>query len=323
MTKNPYDTVFWNDIENDAELKTCSLAAKGLWLFNLLPIAARSPQRGVIIIGNWPCRHDGDLPTVLANVAGGSPDVIAVLVTELVNSGAASIDCHGRIFNRRMVRARELTETRSKAGKAGAKAKWQKSGKYHGKEDGKTETEEHPLSGENTTTIPGDGASDRCEGDGKSMPSSFFGASYEKKILDTSRVESFTAPAGAGADERGEPDIGSDAGSQKARAEARGMRLPDGWQPSSGAEQFARDLGLKPESVTPEFVDHWRAVPGVKGRKLDWDATYRNRCRQIIEWGKSNGAKRGHRITNGAADEDPILAGVSESLARRHLLPRG
>ena len=40
--KNPYTLLFWNDLENDERLGTCSLAAKGLWTCHLLPIAARS-----------------------------------------------------------------------------------------------------------------------------------------------------------------------------------------------------------------------------------------------------------------------------------------
>lgn len=33
------------------------------------------------------------------------------------------------------------------------------------------------------------------------------------------------------------------------------------------------------EAITAEFVDYWRGVPGAKGTKLDWEATWRNRMR--------------------------------------------
>jgi hypothetical protein len=36
-------------------------------------------------------------------------------------------------------------------------------------------------------------------------------------------------------------------------------------------------------TVAAEFRDYWAAVPGQKGVKLDWPATWRNRIRQICE----------------------------------------
>jgi hypothetical protein len=36
-----------------------------------------------------------------------------------------------------------------------------------------------------------------------------------------------------------------------------------------------------PEKATDEFVDYWRGVPGAKGLKLDWIATWRNRMREL------------------------------------------
>lgn len=37
------------------------------------------------------------------------------------------------------------------------------------------------------------------------------------------------------------------------------------------------------EKLTAEFVDHWKGVPGSKGVKLDWEATWRNRMRALQE----------------------------------------
>lgn len=321
-TKNPYDTVFWNDLEGDERLKTCSLAAKGLWTCHLLPAAARSVERGVVIIGNWPCRVAGDLPTVLANSVGGSPDVMSVLLDELISSGAASVDDQGRIYNRRMVNARRLSEIRSKAGKTGADARWQTDGKHHGKTGGKRKTRSRTVSHGKREGISAKSANGGCEPDSKPMHSSSFGASYEKKILDTDQVEMFTAPQGCGADERGEPESGSGAGSRRARAVARGTRIPDGWQPSPEAEQFARDLDLDPKAVTDEFVDYWRGVTGQQGVKLDWNATFRNRCRQLAERRKPNGSQSARHNTNGRAAQsgEPTIAdGVAAAFARRSL----
>ena len=63
--------------------------------------------------------------------------------------------------------------------------------------------------------------------------------------------------------------------------EQQGSRLPEDWQPTDELRGFARDLGLDPQDVRDEFVDHWIAVPGAKGRKLNWPATFCNRCRAL------------------------------------------
>lgn len=61
--------------------------------------------------------------------------------------------------------------------------------------------------------------------------------------------------------------------------EAMGIRLPGDWQPSPSDAAFASDLGLDAATSAAEFRDYWHGVPGAKGRKLDWPATWRNRCR--------------------------------------------
>ena len=48
----------------------------------------------------------------------------------------------------------------------------------------------------------------------------------------------------------------------------KGQRLPDDWHPR--AEDGLDNLELA------KFRDYWKAVPGQKGTKLDWDATWRN-----------------------------------------------
>ena len=64
------------------------------------------------------------------------------------------------------------------------------------------------------------------------------------------------------------------------RVETRGCRLPDDWQPSPADCAFAVELGLDVAAALAEFSDYWRGVPGSRGRKLDWPATWRNRCRE-------------------------------------------
>lgn len=71
----------------------------------------------------------------------------------------------------------------------------------------------------------------------------------------------------------------------------RATRLPEDWKPSDDLVGFARDHGLDPAEAAAEFADFWRGVPGTKGKKLDWDATFRNRCRELSRRGGRGGGK--------------------------------
>jgi hypothetical protein len=64
----------------------------------------------------------------------------------------------------------------------------------------------------------------------------------------------------------------------------RGARLDASFRPTDLDLQFAQGLGLDRPTIdagTAEFHDYWKGVPGAKGCKLDWPATWRNRMRQI------------------------------------------
>lgn len=63
----------------------------------------------------------------------------------------------------------------------------------------------------------------------------------------------------------------------------RGSRLPDDFEPDM---QAARAEGLSEANAQREaakFRDYWRGVPGQKGVKLDWPATWRNWCRKAAD----------------------------------------
>lgn len=63
----------------------------------------------------------------------------------------------------------------------------------------------------------------------------------------------------------------------------RGTRLPACWRPSSDERGFAADLGIDPDATADTFRDYWIAVPGSRGLKLDWTATWQNWCRRDAE----------------------------------------
>ena len=68
-----------------------------------------------------------------------------------------------------------------------------------------------------------------------------------------------------------------------ATGDPRGKRLPPNWQPDSLDRAFAVGLGLDVDATAAEFRDFWHAVPGLRGRKADWSATWRNSCRRASE----------------------------------------
>jgi uncharacterized protein YdaU (DUF1376 family) len=60
--------------------------------------------------------------------------------------------------------------------------------------------------------------------------------------------------------------------------EPRATRLASGWElPQEWGEWAVRERpDLDPLKTAENFADHWRAKPGKDGRKLDWEATWRN-----------------------------------------------
>lgn len=74
---------------------------------------------------------------------------------------------------------------------------------------------------------------------------------------------------------------------------AQGSRLPEDFSLSiplcEWARQHAPNVDL--EKTLAEFHDYWKGVPGAKGRKLDWPATFRNRVRELAT--RKNGSRSG------------------------------
>lgn len=87
---------------------------------------------------------------------------------------------------------------------------------------------------------------------------------------DQSRADVKAAP------EKASPENGS--------ADKRGTRLsieslPPEWEAWASAEyNWSRERSV---AVFAEFRDYWIARPGKDGRKSDWQATWRNRCRDV------------------------------------------
>jgi hypothetical protein len=76
----------------------------------------------------------------------------------------------------------------------------------------------------------------------------------------------------------------------------RGTRLCDDWQPSESVkvDLRAKYPELKLGTVLEEFRDYWCAIPGQRGRKVDWDRTFRNRVREVADLPRYQ--RNGHQV---------------------------
>lgn len=215
--KNPSDLVFWNDLR--AALVRCSPNAKALWTVHMLPCAAESVERGVVIVGNHPSRKD-DLGGLLCFEFGLTSEVTQEAVDELVSKGVASVDGAGRIYNRRMVDDEAERLNKVRAGGAGGKVTQEKrrakqtssrGGSRDPSSEGSTPPssdgapEKPPSDGKQTTIPEGDEKLDKQTASTSEssieassiLPSSSFGASYKngENLTDRSIV-----PCGTGDD---------------------------------------------------------------------------------------------------------------------------
>lgn len=67
------------------------------------------------------------------------------------------------------------------------------------------------------------------------------------------------------------------------KPDKRGSRMRPDWRPSQDGMAYAEQNGLLNgwcEATIANFRDYWLGVPGAKGIKLDWDATWRTEVRK-------------------------------------------
>lgn len=96
MTSMPWGKFFWRDYAGDLAVRSCSLAAQGLWM-QMLCIAAQHDPIGYVAVNGRAL--DGDS---LAKLLGQDNIEVNRLLEELSISGVYSVR-DGMIFNRRMV----------------------------------------------------------------------------------------------------------------------------------------------------------------------------------------------------------------------------
>jgi len=107
---------------------------------------------------------------------------------------------------------------------------------------------------------------------------------------------------------------------QPAKPKQEGSRLPDGWQPTQAHIDFALSVGLSEEEAHYEaakFRDYWCAIPGQRGRKRDWFATWRNWVRKAAS-SRQRGAGRKHAGGNRQGPGSIVEAARQSVNARRN-----
>ena len=91
-------------------------------------------------------------------------------------------------------------------------------------------------------------------------------------------------------EKRSEVQVLRDADAPKPKREAQGSRLDRDWQLPDRWRDWSRTTfpQTTAERVTAEaetFRDYWISAPGQRGRKADWEATWRNWCRKAFATG--------------------------------------
>ena len=103
---------------------------------------------------------------------------------------------------------------------------------------------------------------------------------------------------------------------------ARGSRLPDDWQPSPALIEWTstNTPAAANAGELARFRDYWAATPGAKGRKADWEATWRNWARKTQEDHDTRTGRQGYRnqaslLADAQAKADAATARQGSALA--------
>lgn len=107
----------------------------------------------------------------------------------------------------------------------------------------------------------------------------------------------------------------------KSSGKATGSRIPDGFEPDADLLAWVRSNAPDvPRSEHARFVDYWLGVPGAKGRKVDWPATWRNwmrRAQEDITAGRRPGAAGRRSTTDERVAQAAALMDVARELDER------
>jgi len=108
---------------------------------------------------------------------------------------------------------------------------------------------------------------------------------------------------------------------QKTVSKNRGTRLPHDWHPTEEDTAFckANRPDLRPSEVARGFYDYWIAIPGAKGCKLDWAATWRNWVRNHKGALGSTSAQQSEKFHLGGVDRSGDALAMAESMRKHNI----
>jgi len=113
--KRPAFQFYPGDWRKDVELRSCSLAARGLWI-DLMAVMHDCEPYGHLALNGRPMT----LPQIAGQISGASAQEIKRLLSELIENGVARTTDSGLIYSKRMVEDEDLRERRANGGQAGA-----------------------------------------------------------------------------------------------------------------------------------------------------------------------------------------------------------
>lgn len=110
MGKIPSFPFYPADWLKDPAIRSCTLAARGLWM-DLLCLMWECPKRGVLLTGTTPWTSED-----IARAEGIPPTVVRRLLDELLAAGVASLDENKAFYSRRIVREELERQQKCRAG---------------------------------------------------------------------------------------------------------------------------------------------------------------------------------------------------------------
>ena len=245
MSARRWAKFWWQDWQRDPALRMCSLAARGAWIEMLCLMADADPVGHLLVNGRSPNMRQ------LSAVLGCSEREATKLVAELEENGVFSRSEDGTIYSRRMVRDKAISDEAAANGKKGGNPN---------------------ITGKGKRKVKGE----YVEGLTPSLKADATPPLKHQETeaeADTERKNSLRELESAPADAPPAP-------APKSEKSKRASRLPADWQPSLEMAEFARSNGVDPERTAAVFRDYWLGVPDPKGRKTDWNPTWRNWVRR-------------------------------------------
>lgn len=115
MTATHSTKWFWSDWLGDQEVRRLTPAERGVWI-DLLALAAVGSPYGYVCDDRGRKLSDDYIARV---TNAGTVEEVSRLIAGILEKGAASRDRAGRLFNRRMVREKELSAKRKRNGSLG------------------------------------------------------------------------------------------------------------------------------------------------------------------------------------------------------------